>query len=37
MGFRRIIIRYERLDRILRALVIIATFFVYWEKIQERF
>ncbi|MGI5992813.1 MAG: transposase [Methanosarcina sp.] len=37
MGFRRIIIRYERLDRIFRALVIIATFFIYWEKLQEKF
>ena len=35
-GFRRIIIRYERLDRIFRALVIIATFFIYWEKLQEK-
>ncbi|QIB92865.1 transposase [Methanosarcina mazei] len=35
-GFRRIILRYERLDRIFRALVIIATFFIYWEKLQEK-
>lgn len=37
MGFRRIIITYERLDRIFRVLVIIATFFIYWGKLQERF
>ncbi len=37
MGFRRIIIKYERLDRIFRALVLIATFFIYWEKLQEQF
>ena len=35
-GFRRITIRYERLDRIFRALVVIATFFIYWEKLQEK-
>lgn len=35
-GFRRIILRYERLDRIFRALVLIATFFIYWEKLQEK-
>jgi hypothetical protein len=33
MGFRRIIMRYERLDKIFRALVVIATFFIYWEKL----
>ena len=37
MGFRRMIMRYERLDRIFRALVVIATFFIYWEKLQEQF
>jgi hypothetical protein len=37
MGFRRIIIRYERLNKIFRALVLIATFFIYWEKMQEHF
>jgi hypothetical protein len=37
MGFRRIILRYERLDKIFRALVVIATFFIYWEKLQEQF
>jgi hypothetical protein len=37
MGFRRIIIRYERLNRIFRALVVIAAFFIYWEKLQEQF
>jgi transposase len=34
--FRRITIRYERLDRIFRALAVIATFFIYWEKLQEK-
>jgi len=37
MGFRRIILRYERLNRIFRALVVIATFFIYWEKLQKQF
>ena len=36
-AFRRIIIRYERLDKIFRVLVVIATYFIYWEKLPEQF
>lgn len=36
-GFRRLTLRYERLNSVFRGLLIMASFLIYWKRIKEGF